>query len=738
MAAYLQWRRFVFFDRELVKEPPGPDGGGAGAGKPFALPPGITVCDSGRGSLVFGDMEGQIWFLPRSLQFSSFQAYKLRVTHLYQLKQHSILASVGEDEEGINPLVKVWNLEKRDGGNPLCTRIFPAIPGNKPTVVSCLTVHENLNFMAIGFADGSVVLTKGDITRDRHSKTQILHEGNYPVTGLAFRQSGKITHLFVVTTENIQSYMLSVKDYPRLELDTHGCGLRCSTLSDPSQDLQFIVAGNECVYLYQPDERGPCFAFEGQKLIVHWYRGYLIIVSKDRKSSPKSEFAGSDAQNSDKQILNVYDLCNKFIAYSSVFDDVVDVLAEWGSLYVLTRDGKIHALQEKDTQTKLEALGLEKSIAMENKTLKNTQVKERTLHSSGLRLFMDENGLKNRVIRVGTRKSQLARIQTDSVVEMLRKRYLNLHFEIVAMSTTGDKILDTALSKIGEKSLFTKELENALERNEVDLVVHSLKDLPTSLPPGFTIGAICKRENPHDAVVFHPKNYGKTLNSLPEKSVIGTSSLRRAAQLKRRFPQLEFKDIRGNLNTRLKKLDEKEDFSAIILAAAGLRRMGWENRIGQILNPEDCLYAVGQGALAVEVRARDEEILDMVSALHDGETVLCCIAERAFMRHLEGGCSVPVAVSSMLKDSQLYLTGAVYSLDGSDSLKDTMQTGVNYPQQNEEGPNDDTQYVGITAKNIPRHAQEAAENLGLELASLLLSKGAKRILSVARQLNDAR
>nr|XP_014429431.1 vacuolar protein sorting-associated protein 11 homolog isoform X2 [Pelodiscus sinensis] len=301
-------------------------------------------------------MEGQIWFLPRSLQLSCFQAYKLRVTHLYQLKQHSILASIGEDEEGINPLVKVWNLEKRDGGNPLCTRIFPAIPGNKPTVVSCLTVHENLNFMAIGFADGSVVLTKGDITRDRHSKTQILHEGSYPVTGLAFRQSGKITHLFVVTTENIQSYMLSGKDYLRLELDTRGCGLRCSTLSDPSQDLQFIVAGNECVYLYQPDERGPCFAFEGQKLIVHWYRGYLIIVSKDRKTSPKSEFAGSDAQNSDKQILNVYDLCNKFIAYSSVFDDVVDVLAEWGSLYVLTRDGKIHVLQEKDTQTKLEML----------------------------------------------------------------------------------------------------------------------------------------------------------------------------------------------------------------------------------------------------------------------------------------------------------------------------------------------------------------------------------------------
>ncbi|XP_032057819.1 porphobilinogen deaminase isoform X2 [Aythya fuligula] len=322
-----------------------------------------------------------------------------------------------------------------------------------------------------------------------------------------------------------------------------------------------------------------------------------------------------------------------------------------------------------------------------------------------------ENGVGGRAVRVGTRRSQLARIQTDSVVEMLRELHPDLHFEIVAMSTTGDKILDTALSKIGEKSLFTKELENALERNE--------------------------RESPLDAVVFHPKNCGKTLGLLPEKSVIGTSSLRRAAQLKKKFPHLEFRDIRGNLNTRLKKLDEKDEFSAIILAAAGLKRMGWENRIGQLLSPEDCLYAVGQGALAVEVRAKDQEILNMVSALHDGETVLCCIAERAFMKRLEGGCSVPVAVSSMLKDGQLYLTGAVYSLDGSDSLKETMQTSVNYPQQNEDGPNDDVQHVGITARNVAGQAQEAAENLGVELASLLLSKGAKHILSVARQLNDA-
>ncbi|KAK1153396.1 porphobilinogen deaminase-like isoform X2 [Acipenser oxyrinchus oxyrinchus] len=350
----------------------------------------------------------------------------------------------------------------------------------------------------------------------------------------------------------------------------------------------------------------------------------------------------------------------------------------------------------------------------------------------------DGNGKVTRVIRVGTRKSQLARIQTDSVAEKLKDLYPEVHTEIVAMATTGDKILDTALSKIGEKSLFTKELENALERNEVDLVVHSLKDLPTTLPLGFTIGAVLKRENPHDAVVLHPKNAGRTLHTLPEKSVIGTSSLRRAAQLKKRFPHLEFKDIRGNLNTRLKKLDEKDDYSAIILAAAGLRRMGWESRVSQLLGPEDCMYAVGQGALAVEVRARDRDILDMVSVLHDPETVLRCVAERAFLRHLEGGCSVPVAVHTEIKDSQLYMTGAVFSLDGSDSIKETMQTSLVMDTQEEEGSSDDPQHVGITARNVCSRDQASAEKLGVDLACLLLSKGAREILTVARQLNDAR
>uniref|UniRef100_A0A8B9K9N2 hydroxymethylbilane synthase n=1 Tax=Astyanax mexicanus TaxID=7994 RepID=A0A8B9K9N2_ASTMX len=342
--------------------------------------------------------------------------------------------------------------------------------------------------------------------------------------------------------------------------------------------------------------------------------------------------------------------------------------------------------------------------------------------------LQDEEGKVSRVIRIGTRKSQLARIQTDSVAEKLKELYPDVLLEIVAMSTTGDKILDTALSKIGEKSLFTKELENALERNEVDLVVHSLKDLPTILPVGFTIGAVLKRESPYDAVVLHPKNAGKSLDLLPNKSVIGTSSLRRAAQLKKRFPHLEFKDIRGNLNTRLKKLDENSDFSAIILAAAGLRRMGWDSRISQILGPEDCMYAVGQGALAIEVRASDQDILEMVSVLHDPDTVLRCIAERAFLRHL-------VRILLFLL-KYLYLTGAVYSLDGSDSLKDTMQTTVS--SDNQVHFSSLFLRVGVTALKVSGAAQDAAEKLGVDLANLLLSKGAKEILTVARQLNDAR
>ncbi|XP_059959392.1 porphobilinogen deaminase isoform X3 [Mesoplodon densirostris] len=349
----------------------------------------------------------------------------------------------------------------------------------------------------------------------------------------------------------------------------------------------------------------------------------------------------------------------------------------------------------------------------------------------------EENSSKMRVIRVGTRKSQvsLARIQTDSVVATLKALYPGLQFEIIAMSTTGDKILDTALSKIGEKSLFTKELEHALERNEVDLVVHSLKDLPTVLPPGFTIGAICKRESPYDAVVFHPKFVGKTLETLPEKSVVGTSSLRRAAQLQRKFPHLEFKSIPQASAWHWGY--GEQDQHCPCLHGVYILVLETDDNQALILHPEECMYAVGQGALGVEVRAKDQDILDLVGVLHDPETLLRCIAERAFLRHLEGGCSVPVAVHTAMKDGQLYLTGGVWSLNGADSMQETMQATIHVPAQHEDGPEDDPQLVGITARNISRQAQLAAESLGISLATLLLNKGAKNILDVARQLNDA-
>uniref|UniRef100_A0A3B3Q1M8 hydroxymethylbilane synthase n=1 Tax=Paramormyrops kingsleyae TaxID=1676925 RepID=A0A3B3Q1M8_9TELE len=326
-------------------------------------------------------------------------------------------------------------------------------------------------------------------------------------------------------------------------------------------------------------------------------------------------------------------------------------------------------------------------------------------------LFLqDGNENTSRIIRIGTRKSQLARIQTDSVAEKLKQLYPEVNFEIA----------------VGSCYSLCSPLR-------VDLVVHSLKDLPTSLPPGFTIAAVLKRETPYDAVVLHPKNAGLTLDTLPVGSMIGTSSLRRAAQLKRRFSHLEFKNVRGNLNTRLKKLDESDEYSAIILAAAGLLRMGWENRISQVSRTLE-----GTSALAVEARAGDDDIMEMLSVLNDAETVLCCIAERAFLRHLEGGCSVPVAVHSEARGPQLSLKGAVYSLDGSDCVKETMQTSIDTSKGEDEEAHRNASHVGVMAPGLPMASRDAAERLGVDLASLLLQRGAKDVLTLARRLNDAR
>lgn len=283
---------------------------------------------------------------------------------------------------------------------------------------------------------------------------------------------------------------------------------------------------------------------------------------------------------------------------------------------------------------------------------------------------------KEKVIRVGSRKSELALIQTKHVISCLQRLNPGVQYEIHTMTTVGDRVLNKSLPKIGEKSLFTKDLEDALQNGGVDFVVHSLKDLPTALPVGMAIGAVLEREDPRDALVLNEKYQNKTLSTLPKGAIIGTSSLRRSAQLARKHPHLVICDIRGNLNTRLAKLDANNSkFAGIILAQAGLIRMGWDKRINQVIEPAEILYAVGQGALAVECRSNDEFILNMLSKLCHLETQCKILVERSFLKTLGGGCSAPVAVCTNFKrkhDSDtnyLNIQGAVWSLDGQTEIR---------------------------------------------------------------------
>ncbi len=280
--------------------------------------------------------------------------------------------------------------------------------------------------------------------------------------------------------------------------------------------------------------------------------------------------------------------------------------------------------------------------------------------------------VSSRAIRIGSRKSQLALVQTYWIQEQLQKHYPERQFDVETMSTQGDKILDVALAKIGDKGLFTKELETAMLQNQVDFAVHSLKDLPTNLPDGLMLGCVTERVNPADALVVHEKHKDKQLDTLPEGSVIGTSSLRRLAQLRHHYPHLTFKDVRGNVNTRLAKLDSGE-YDAIILAVAGLQRLDMSDRIHQVIPDDISLHAVGQGALGIECRTGDPEILELLKALEHPETRDRCYAERAFLRELEGGCQVPIGVNTKIENNVLTLIGMVASLDGKTLIKDTIE-----------------------------------------------------------------
>ena len=299
-------------------------------------------------------------------------------------------------------------------------------------------------------------------------------------------------------------------------------------------------------------------------------------------------------------------------------------------------------------------------------------------------------------IRIATRKSPLALWQANFVKQNLLLAHKDLKVELIPMVTQGDIILDSPLSKIGGKGLFVKQLEQAILNNEADIAVHSIKDIPAQFPKGLMLATICQRDEVRDAFVA---NKYTSLNDLPEGAIVGTSSLRRQCQLRSHFPHLIIKDLRGNVGTRLNKLDE-EQYDAIILASVGLKRLSLEHRITQYIDTDLILPAVGQGAIGIESRTDDKQILDIISVLDDKKSRACIQAERAMNNALQGGCQVPIAGYCRLNNDELMLQGLVGRVDGSKIIKQQITGCIN-----------------------------EAESLGEELAQQLLNQGADLILT---------
>ena len=298
-------------------------------------------------------------------------------------------------------------------------------------------------------------------------------------------------------------------------------------------------------------------------------------------------------------------------------------------------------------------------------------------------------------LRIGTRGSKLALWQSEWVKRRLEKACPGLKVDLVRIRTTGDKILDAPLSNIGGKGLFVKEIEEALFSRKIDLAVHSLKDVPVDLPPGLALCCYTEREEVRDALI---SRNGWTLHELPEGAKVGTSSLRRAAQILHLRPGLKVVPLRGNVDTRLRKLDQGE-FDAIILAGAGLKRLGLSHRVTHYLEPTEILPAIGQGSLGIEVRGDDAKTIDMLSPLNHKLTEMAVRAERAFLRRLEGGCQVPIAAHASFHEGGLTLAGMVAELDGRNVVRgEVLGSG------------------------------EEAEELGVRLAEELLARGADNIL----------
>ena len=306
---------------------------------------------------------------------------------------------------------------------------------------------------------------------------------------------------------------------------------------------------------------------------------------------------------------------------------------------------------------------------------------------------------------IGSRDSKLALIQTELVKDTLLANYPELEIEILKIKTQGDKILDVALSKIGDKGLFTKELEKELLDGNIDLAVHSIKDLPTNLPEGLEIACTTVREDIRDVVCLSEAAKARGIESVAEAQVIATSSLRRIAQLKSLYPDKDFVDIRGNLQTRFKKLNDPENkIDALILAAAGIIRLEEENLIDEYLDPQEVFPAVGQGALGIEIKSDNPELREFLrEALNSEIDELIVGAERSFLRKLEGGCQVPIGIYAEEDEGSLVLQGIVCSLDGKDDV------------------------CGLVGGTL-----EEAESLGTELAEMLLDEGAAELLKAIR------
>lgn len=305
-----------------------------------------------------------------------------------------------------------------------------------------------------------------------------------------------------------------------------------------------------------------------------------------------------------------------------------------------------------------------------------------------------------REIVIGTRDSALALWQTNWVVDNLKRLNPEYNFRIISMKTQGDKILDVALAKIGDKGLFTKELEVAMLNLDIDLAVHSMKDLPTVLPEGLVIGAVCERFDPRDVLV---SRHGLTLAEMPAGAKIGTSSLRRCAQLLNFRPDFNLVSLRGNLNTRMAKL-ERENMDGIILAAAGIERLGWGDRITERIPFDVSLPAVGQGSIGIEIRGADEEVRRVVEKLNHPASAAAIKAERAMLKKLEGGCQIPIGALGLVEEDRLVLQGLVAGLDGRKLIRDSV--------------------AGPVAE---------AELLGRALADKLIALGADKILKEVRQ-----